>query len=184
MTTDALEYKWITEVKFCFLKIFGSLQNRMEGRVLLIIGTFSFSMAQYLHTCNLARWLSHMGAPLLDYFPPSDGNLSPMEKIFSPCFSSALFCPQFCTGDFASKGSFPLLISALCKLWQPRCRALTQARKKCVIVISYELRGITTIFGPQYWIQVCFQKKIVFNKDMSFSLKVVILHIYSLVVWN
>ena len=111
-------------------KIFASLQNRMEGRVLLQIWIFCFYMAPYVHTCSLARWLSHMGAPLLDYFPPSDGNLSPLEKIFSPCFSSALFCPQFCTGDFASKGSFPLLISALCKLWQPRCRALTEARKK------------------------------------------------------
>ena len=165
-------------------KIFASLQNRMEGRVLSQLWIFCFSMAQYVHTCSLARWLSHMGAPLLDYFPPPDGNLSPMEKISSSCFSSALFCPQFCTGDFASKGSFPLLISALCKLWQPRCRALTEARKKCGIVISSELHGIPTIFGPQYWIQVCFQKKIVFNKDMSFNLKVVILHIYSLVVWN
>ena len=162
MTTKSLEYKWITEVHknvqdfWFFTKQDGARSTFANWAFQL----FHFTVRAQV--CSLARWLSHMGAPLLDYFPPSDGNLSPLEKISSPCFSSALFCPQFCTGDFASKGSFPLLILALCKLWQPRCRALTQARKKCGIVISYELRGITTIFGPQYWIQVCFQKKIVF----------------------
>ena len=103
MTTDALEYKWITKIQFCFLKIFGFLQSRMEGRVLLKIGTFSFSMAQYLHTCNLARWLSHMGAPLLDYFPPSDGNLSPPGKDFFPLFLVRSVLPSILHGRFRLK---------------------------------------------------------------------------------
>ena len=47
-----------------------------------------------------------MRAPLLDYFSPG----LQKEKIPS---SAALFCAQFCTADFASKGSFPLLISAV-----------------------------------------------------------------------
>ena len=103
MTTNALEYKWITEVQFCFLNIFGFLQSRMEGRVLLQIRLFYFSMAQYLHTCSLARWLSHMGAPLLDYFPPSDGNLSPPRKDFLPLFLVRSVLPSILHGRFRLK---------------------------------------------------------------------------------
>ena len=165
-------------------KIFASLQNRMEGRVLLQIWIFCFYMAPYVHTCSLARWLSHMGAPLLDYFPPSDGNLSPWKRFLPPVSRPLCFALNFAREISPQKVHF---------------RSSFRLCANCdnhVVVHSHRLAKNVELWFHMNYVELpqflalntefkfVFRAKIVFNKDMSFNLKVVILHIYSLVVWN
>ena len=167
MTTNALEYKWITEVQFCFLNIFGFLQSRMEGRVLLQIRLFYFSMAQYLHTCSLARWLSHMGAPLLDYFPPSDGNLSPL-KDFLPLFLVRSVLPSILHGRFRLKrfisaphfGSVQIVATTL------SCTH-TGSQKNVELWFHMNCVELPQFLALNTEFKFVFRAKIVFNKDMS-----------------
>ena len=110
----------------------------MEGRVLSQLWIFCFSMAQYVHTCSLARWLSHMGAPLLDYFPPSDGNLSPLEKISPPVSRPLCFALNFAREISPQKVHFRSSFR-LCANCDNHVVVHSQRlAKKCGIVILYE----------------------------------------------
>ena len=183
MTTKSLEYKWITEVHknvqdfWFFTKQDGARSTFANWAFQL----FHFTVRAQV--CSLARWLSHMGAPLLDYFPPSDGNLSPL-KDFLPLFLVRSVLPSILHGRFRLKrfisaphfGSVQIVTTTLScthtglqKMWN------------CDFIwITWNYQN----FWPSILNSSLFSEKIVFNKDMSFSLKVVILHIYSLVVWN
>ena len=184
MTTKSLEYKWITEVHknvqdfWFFTKQDGARSTFANWAFQL----FHFTVRAQV--CSLARWLSHMGAPLLDYFPPSDGNLSPL-KDFLPLFLVRSVLPSILHGRFRLKrfisaphfGSVQIVTTTL------SCTH-TGSQKNVELWFHINNVELPKFLALNTEFKFVFRKKIVFNKDMSFSLKVAILHIYSLVVWN
>ena len=166
-------------------KIFGSLQNRMERGVLLQIGLFSFSISQYVHKFvalpgGCLTWGRHCWIT----FPPLMAIFSP-RKDFLPLFLVRSVLPSILHGRFRLKrfisaphfGFVQIVTTTL------SCTH-TGSQKNVELWFHINNVELPKFLALNTEFKFVFRKKIVFNKDMSFSLKVVILHIYSLMVWN